>query len=103
MVPREWTRTQAEHAIADALAKALLVEVNGGELEHIATVYKPEGQAIVLCAAVLDALDLPDVFTVIPGRLEQTGWCRTGWFHRDATHSQCRPGLCEPVYRVVPT
>lgn len=39
-------------AAMDAIATAVLVEVNGGELEHISTVYSEEGQAIV----VLDAL-----------------------------------------------
>jgi hypothetical protein len=43
--------------LVSAIQKAPLVEVNGGELEHISTVYKPEGQAIVIASAVL-ATDL---------------------------------------------
>jgi len=45
--PSEWPPDAVE-----AIVRCLHREVNGGELEHIATLYTPEGQAIV----VLDAL-----------------------------------------------
>lgn len=104
-------RDDAAHIAAQALAKALFVEVNGGELEHIATVYKPEGQAIVLRAAVLDALaaqpGLRAQWAIEDGELDQVGWVApvradgtiTGqWWHYDLEAR--RPSTAVPVFRV---
>jgi hypothetical protein len=74
-------RDDAANIAAAALQKALFVEVNGGEMEHVATVYKPEGQALVLRQAVLDALEASGVlgpWAVETGaleRLERLEWC----------------------------
>ena len=42
--------TEAE--VKDAIQRALYVEINGGELEHIAEIYKPEGQVLVIYQAI---------------------------------------------------
>lgn len=42
-------------AITAIVSRGLFVEVNGGELEHIATVYKPEGQARFILHALTEA------------------------------------------------
>jgi len=42
-------------AAVEAIASRLLVEVNGGELEHISTIYTLEGQARVILNALATA------------------------------------------------
>lgn len=41
-----------EAEVKNAIRKALFMEINGGELEHIAEIYKPEGQVLVIYQAI---------------------------------------------------
>jgi hypothetical protein len=41
-----------EDEVKAAIHRALYREVNGGELEHIAVTYKPEGQVLVIYQAI---------------------------------------------------